>query len=332
MKMNNSRPQLFSRATLKLTLFYTVIILVISLCFSLAIGTTAIKGSEHSFDRPPSQLVFSDGTQMDFKPAFQTHNQEIAQDIFSDLILINLGVLILGAGLSFWLARWTLSPIEKAMNKQNDFVANASHELKTPLAVIQTENEVALREKKPTNNELRETLQNNLAEIKKLRSLTDYLLAINSAEASRIELRENDLIDIMQNAISRIAKKADQKKIKISREVAPIKIITDADSLAEIIYILLENAVKYSPENSQISLIANSREISVSDQGDGIAKADTDRIFERFYRSEKSHTSEGFGLGLSLAKDLSMKIRAKLDVQNLTERGHVVGAKFTIKF
>jgi signal transduction histidine kinase len=329
--MNNASTKLFSRATLKLTMVYTSIIFAVSLFFSFIVWSSSLHAIDQPFNRMPNVVIYQDNSADSFAQISHERMSQVNSEILLGLIFANIGILIFGLLGSFLLAHWTLRPIRRAMTEQSDFIANASHELKTPLAVIQTENEVTLREKKPKASELRETLVGNLSEIKKLRKLTEYLLAMNSAENSSVKLSETDLIEVLREPISRISGKAEHKKITISRKISPIKITTNAENLAEIIYILLDNAVKYSPENTQISLVASAHEISVSDQGSGVPDEDISRIFERFYRSEKSHTSEGFGLGLSLASSLAEKIHAKISVENLRENDKIVGAKFVVK-
>lgn len=329
--MINKYLKMISRATIKLTLFYTAIIFVISLCFSVAIGLAAITGVRQPFDHEPDQIVLNDGTQMSFQPIVQHHDREVTDGIVAGLIIVNLIVLFFGAGLSFVLARWTLQPIEKAMRDQTDFIANASHELRTPLAVIQTENEVLLREPKPSKSELREKVTSNLAEVQKLRRLADYLLAMNSEENSQPDWREVDLLELLREPLTRITGPAEQKHIAIKRAIQPVKITTDPERLAEIVYVLLDNAVKYSPKNATITVTGRTHEISVADQGSGVAETDRVRIFERFYRAEKSHTGDGFGLGLSLAQTLANKIHAKINVKNIHNHDKIVGAKFIVR-
>ena len=328
----SARAGLFDRATVKLTLIYTAIIFAISLSFSCAIGVAAMGAANSPLDHPPIEVRFRDGTRASFDNIFRSRRSEVNDNIVTDLVILNAGILFLGAGLSFVLARKTLDPIETAMDEQADFVANASHELKTPLAVMQTENEVALRDESASAPELRENLADNLREVKKLRQLTDYLLAMNAADRADVELAESDLIEVIPAAVGRVSARAAQKNVRISRKIAPEKVVTDAESLGEIVYILLDNAIKYAPRGTEVELVANAREISVRDHGGGVAEEDLPRLFERFYRGEKSHTSEGFGLGLALAKTLAGRIGARITAENVHEKGEIAGAKFTIKF
>jgi signal transduction histidine kinase len=234
----------------------------------------------------------------------------------------------LGAGFSFLLARWTLKPIEEAMEKESRFVADASHELRTPLAVLQTENEVTLRDKNLTQKKLQEQVKSNLGEIQKLRHLTDYLLEMSTN--SSIELTQTDLSDVISAAEERVQSSAKSKYIIIARHIQPGIITTNQEALSQIVAILLDNAIKYAPAKSRVVITADNTKISVTDQGEGIAEEDLPHIFERFYRAEKSRTSEGFGLGLSLAHNLAEKLHVKLSAENVVQDGKIVGAQFVI--
>ena len=326
-----SRPKLFSRALLKLTALYTGVLMLISILFSVAIGVTARNEIGRPFNLPPQQIIIQQDFDHDaFEQIFRARTNEVNGRILAALILINFGVFIFGAVLSFLLARWTLKPIERAMNDEARFVSDASHELRTPLAVLTVENEVILRDKEADAKDLRDQIQSNLDEITKLRKLTDYLLQMNSADI-KVEMSECHLDSLVDEALKRTTPAARAKKIDLAHDIQPANITTNAETLTEIISIILDNAVKYSPEKSTVKIAANSDEISIQDQGNGIADEDLPHIFDRFYRAEKSRTSEGFGLGLSLAKSLAEKIGVKISAKNATADNKIIGAKFIIK-
>jgi signal transduction histidine kinase len=342
----DEKPKIFTRATIKLTLIYTSILMAMSICFSIIIGFTATNEIDRPLDnfdsRAPSEIIFGgedqSATRVDFSRYFEERNRRANGRIVVSLILINFGVLIFGAAVAFLLARQSLKPIEKAMAEESRFVGDASHELRTPLAVMITENEVLLRDKSPAKNAFREQVASNLTEAQKLQKLANYLLELNRSGAE-IAKTEIDLSEPIDDAISRIRPRASAKKIEIEAEIQPVKITSNVEILDEILAIILDNAVKYSPEKSAVRIVANAREIWVSDAGGGISAEDLPHIFDRFYRAEKSRTSEGFGLGLSLARKLCEQIGAKISAENLAmpcsanaKDGQIVGAKFTIKF
>ena len=135
----------------------------------------------------------------------------------------------------------------------------------------------------------------------------------------------------MNTAIERIAKSAEAKSITINNQVRPFTMTTNEDALSEVIYIYLDNAVKYSPSGSTIEIFSDDkRQISVRDHGDGIDAEDLPNIFNRFYRGDKSRNSDGLGLGLSLASRLAEQIGAKVSACNNSSKD-TTGATFTVK-
>jgi signal transduction histidine kinase len=214
------RPKLFNRATVKLTLVYTAILMLLSLFFSGVIGYTTsrvvTKPSWHG-DIVVSQS-FRDG---EVRRYLVEQERELNGRIVAALILVNLVVLVFGAGFSLLLARWTLRPIERAMDDETRFVADASHELRTPLAVIITENEVTLRDKKVSHKELEHQVESNLAEARKLQNLANYLLEINNSDAA-VQMTEGDLTEIIKSAMSQVKKQAATRNIDFTRDVTPV--------------------------------------------------------------------------------------------------------------
>ncbi|MDR0957084.1 MAG: HAMP domain-containing histidine kinase [Candidatus Nomurabacteria bacterium] len=320
--------KIFNKATIKLTLLYTTVLMLISICFSVAIGVTASREMNRPFERQPMNRIFpNDDGRIMFEKTWRERTEESHDRLVIALILTNVGVLFLGAGLSFFLARWTLRPIERAMESKTRFVANASHELRTPLAVMLMENEVLLRDKSVKSGELREQIKSNLVEIEKLQKLTDYLLQIDKDED--FDLSDINIEDVVVEAVQKFSSVAGAKNIQLDIKTQPKIIKSNFDALARILDILLENAIKYSGENSTIHIIATDSQIAVIDQGIGISSEDLPHIFERFYRAEKSRTSDGYGLGLSIAKNLANQLHIQVVAENNADG---CGATFRIVF
>jgi signal transduction histidine kinase len=315
--------KLISRATLKLTALYTAVLLVVSISFSLLVGVMSSRELMRPVDRRGP--LFNRELPDNVETIFRERADRVNSQIIIGLILTNLAVLIFGAVGCYFLARWTLKPIEQAINEQARFVSDASHELRTPLAVMQTENEVALRTKNLSQKTLTRQIKNNLVEVQKLRHLTDYLLAIGNGQA--LPLTEVDLMEVINQSIENMKSSADKKKITIERQISPVIVKTNPEALGQMVAILLENAVKYSPANSAITIKADASQIAVIDRGPGIAADDLPHIFKRFYRAERSRTSAGYGLGLSLAESLASQIKTKVTAANNLDGG----ATFTVR-
>lgn len=317
--------KIFDKATVKLMAAYTGILMLISIGFSLIISATAMNEINRSFDHVPRTFIeYKIGD--DFVEAYQTRASSAQGRVMAALIMINCAVLAFGLVSSYFLAKWTLRPIEQAMEEESRFVSDASHELRTPLASIQMENEVLLRDKDATKDDYRTQIKSNLEEVGKLRDMTDALLKLNRIE--KVDLTEIDVLPVVTDAVDRVARAAEAKDIAIDNQVQSFTTRANADALTEILVVYLDNAIKYSPEHSDIAIYSrDGKSIAVKDRGHGIDKKDLPKLFDRFYRSDESRHSEGFGLGLSLAKRLAEQMGMKVSARN--NRGK--GATFTVE-
>ena len=220
------------------------------------------------------------------------------------------------------------------MEAQTRFASDASHELRTPLAAIQAENEVALRKSNLTLARAKELLQSNLEEANKLRLLAEGLLQLTRTEHTTVHRAAIALSDISTNAINRIIPAAQAKDITVTDVVENFQVRGDEGLLTQAVVILLDNAVKYSPEHTTIHISAVTEGkwaiIQVRDEGPGIADADQAHVFERFYRADASRSSQhttGYGLGLSIAHKIIELHDGHISVASTP--GH--GATFTLK-
>jgi two-component system, OmpR family, sensor histidine kinase CiaH len=247
--------------------------------------------------------------------------------ILFNLMLLNAGVFAVGALASYVLARRTLRPIEEALEAQNRFTADASHELRTPLAAMKTEIEVAMRDPKLSKDDMRELLQSNLEEIDRMSGLAQGLLTLaRSGEDPHVKPVMAQ--EIVHDVLARMQPLADAKKITIKTDLANMRVLGDAKSIDAIVCILLDNAIKYSPQKSTIT-VSISREdshghIAIADQGSGISAEALPHVFDRFYRADSSRTKEnvaGHGLGLSIAQKLVRAIGGTIRAQSAEGQG-----------
>lgn len=304
---------IFDKAVVKLTLIYTGILAVICLGFSMTFWMTTDNELNRPF-QPKHEMIRTEISEDNISIILKQRNEQTRAGLALNLIVINVTVLALGAIVSYFLARWTLDPIQKNTEQQAQFISNASHELRTPLTAITMENEVALRDSTMTKADLLKVVESNLEETKKLQKLTNYLLNLDQKE--EIQISEVDISPAVKLAVERNQALTDAKNIKIENNIKSRKMKTNNDVMENILAIIIDNAVKYSPENTTIKIGIKENKIFVSDEGQGISDEDMPHIFDRFYRAEKSRTSEGYGLGLSLAKQQAESLGMTITAEN----------------
>lgn len=209
--------------------------------------------------------------------------------------------------LASYLSKWLIKPIEENLNKQKQFISDASHELKTPLTIISANCDLLATE--IGSNKWLTYIQN---ETTKMSSLVNDLL--NLAKADNIKekkLNMENLSDLVTSSAMSFESVAYENHIKLEYHIEKnITYKCDAKAIRELISILLDNAIKHTKKNKQIivSLVQNKNhiELFIKNQGDPIPKEEQDKIFDRFYRVDESHhrSDNRYGLGLSIAKSI----------------------------
>lgn len=332
---------MFRKAIVRLTATYLSIIMVISIFFSINIYTLATHELDRGYGKR-SELINNAPPDLPsyFKRQLLENTDKLINEARSKvaftLILTNFGVLIVGGYVSFILARRSLQPIEEAHAALERFTADASHELRTPIAAMKSEIEVALMQPIISSEEAKKLLQSNLEELDILTRLSDNLLKLARLDNQNIEISKQLLEPIIQSAIDRLLPLAEKKNILIENKVSEtLYANTNQNNLSEVIIIILDNAIKYSPEKSTIIITSGKEnknpEITISDQGKGICKKDLPHIFDRFYQTDSSRSSQfknGHGLGLSIAKQLMQKLGGDIKATSTVGKG----SKFTINF
>jgi signal transduction histidine kinase len=321
---------LFHSAALKLTGWYLMIIMLLSIGTSLALYHVSSGDLSRNTHR---QVGFFNNylAPGDFDTFTQLRQTQLDQDLGhlrGNLLIFNLGVLIIGGAASYALARRTLRPIEESLESQKRFAGDASHELRTPLTAMQTEIEVALRNRGITKDEAVGLLQSNLEEVAKLKALSEGLLQLSSTDGIEDLDQAVSLKDVTNQAIERLDKVALGRKIKINSTVKEIAVRGNHQHLVDLFAILLDNALKYSPRGSQVKISSSAKDktaiVSVIDEGEGIAPADLPNIFERFYRADSSRSklqTNGYGLGLAIAKKITDLHGGSIEVKSAPQKG-----------
>lgn len=333
----------FKSAYLKLTAFYVLIAMTISLVFSIYLFNISSQELDRGLGRQtrilrdlPTNQVLPWQSMPDLDQIRAQQLQESNDNLKTNLVYFNLLILILSSLTSYFLAKRTLHPIEEMVNAQNRFTADASHELRTPLTAMKTEIEVGLRDKKINLENAKKLLGSNLEELTKLESLSNALLKFSKYQDVRKESFEMlSLEEVIVEAYEKVESLATNKKIEFENDLKEIIIKGDKRSLVELFVILLDNAIKYSPEKSKIYIkmvdLKKQAIISIRDKGIGIKSSDLPYIFNRFYRADLSRTKEkvdGYGLGLSIAKNIVDLHKGSIEV--VSKPGH--GSQFIVKF
>ena len=322
--------------TRRLALSYLGIIMVMSLVFSWIIYFVTSNQLGRPLPPPRSEaytfhrILYEKET----KSRLVERDRQTRESMIVSLIILNVCMLGGGAWFSLYLAKRTLRPIELAMAAQNQFISDASHELKTPLTALQATNEVALRKKHLDAAKAREVLEKNSVEVDKLQTLTEDLFTMNEADTVVLE-KEPVMLDVLAgDTVAMLKDVADKKSITITTDVACVSVMANAVALRQIITILVDNAIKYSPEHAMVTVTSERQKqaitLQIRDTGMGIADKDKRYIFDRFYRVDKARTrtdASGHGLGLSIALALCRRQGFTL---NLKESREGYGSTFEV--
>lgn len=272
-------------------------------------GTTPFNSYFTYGDDSPSPLI--------------TESRKASNQMILSLIYINVVVLVAGGLGAFFLARRTLRPIAEAHEAQSRFTSDASHELRTPLSAMKTELEVNLRDPKLDIDEARELLESNLEEVDKLIRLSEMLLHLSRLDHDKLEVETVDLPLILEELAKRYT--LDYNRFAITSRKKATTLANEA-AINELMTILLDNAIKYSPENSPIYIrIFEQRGMlgfEVKNSGTRIPEEKLPKLFERFFRADTSRTNSsknGYGLGLSIAKKIIDVHHGDLTVSSTNE-------------
>lgn len=325
--------EFFRSQTSRLLLTYLAIIMAMSISFSAIIYGASIHQLERQLpSRAPSGIyIDDDGIPIGGLSVQSFIQEQVAQgkkELLIQLYVLNLVMLIFGAAFSYMLARWTLEPIEQNVEAQTRFVSDASHELRTPLTAIQATNEVALRRKKLTLAEAKEVIQSNLDDVQRLQRMSSMLLQLASSDDNKLLVSPVAVHEIVPLAITNVAVNAVTKKITIDDTTKNNMVLADVESAAQALTILLDNAIKYSPEGSQVTVATQQRRsmvaLSVADHGPGIAHDEQKKIFDRFYRSDTARTHDstgGYGLGLEIAQKIAKSHHGTIELTSTPGKG-----------
>ncbi len=247
-------------------------------------------------------------------------------------LMISFVILIIFFGISVFLANHIIKPIEKSWKQQQQFVSDVSHELKTPTAVILAN--TSILKMNPDLNDDKKWVDYIEIEAKRMKKLVEDLLFLSKSDYKKSEqvLSSFSLSDVVLN--STLPFEAilfeSKKNVEIVTDITPDNIIIgDENQLKQLVNILLDNAFKYSLENSNINIslkqdtTKNNVILKVNNMSEVISEEDLEHLFDRFYKVDKARTRDGnsYGLGLSIAKEIVSNHKGKISVKSDAENG-----------
>ncbi len=252
--------------------------------------------------------------------------------------VFSLIALIIAALMGHTMSGKAIVPLKEAYEKQRQFAADASHELRTPLSVVMASVDVLENDPSITAPFLKQVIGDVRDEVKKMTKLVTDLLTVARSDNQKLTLvREKfDIADLLQQTVRRMQPLAARKNIRLlCGDMKPLDIRADAQKIKQLLQILIDNAVKYTPEDGTITVALDGKadkskvRLRVGDTGIGISPEDQERIFDRFYRVDKSRSREsgGNGLGLAIAREIVDLHKGKISVVSRQGEGSV----FTIE-
>lgn len=299
-------------------------------------------GKKESYRAYMTDLGLSDGDESDVKYAVIMTNisqlEQTSEKNEGQIALVMICFWGISLFASLFLARLSVKPLLESMQKQKAFVENASHELRTPLAVLQNRLETLFRKPEATIMESSESIASSLDEVRNMKLLTTNLLNIaRRDDGLKPEIDEIDpsFFDQTFSNFEIIA----EENAKVFRGENRVDKIISSDKilLKQLMTILYDNALKYTDEDGEIGFKVQLKDknllIKVLDNGPGIPDEDKKRIFDRFYRVDKARTRQkgGFGLGLSLAKQIVEAFKGNIQVRDNKPRGTIFEVKLSTK-
>ena len=258
------------------------------------------------------------------------------------LVLTGLGALALAAAGGLFMSRRAMRPVQEAFGRQKTFIADASHELKTPLTLIRADAEVLSRGLDEPGNaqDNRELVEDLLGETDRMNAVLSDLLLLARLDAEKVSVSREpfDLALVLSETSERFAARAvaEGKNLEVEHS-GKLPARGDAQRTGQILAALLDNALRFTPSEGTVTVeghVADKRVVAtITDTGPGIPPENLDRIFERFYRADthsaartRGPSGGGTGLGLAIARDLARAQGGELTAEN-ADGG---GARFTL--
>ncbi len=278
--------------------------------------SATIQGSDESGVRTVSMPMYDEAGELVGVIQYARSLREIRDNVNRLLLVLlplGLGALGLAAFGGLYMAGRAVRPVRDSFDKQRAFVADASHELKTPLTLIRADTEVVLYRGR-INPDDRKLIEHVLAETDKMNAVLSDLLLVARLDAGKLDVSTEpfDLSTVLSESVERFGLRISGKDVNLEvQTAAQLPVRGDPKRTGQILAVLLDNAVRFTPSGGRITVDGQLHdgwaEVSVRDTGPGIASEHLPHIFDRFYRAEEARTrkSGGTGLDLAIARDLA---------------------------
>lgn len=314
----NNKADEFFIARLRLTFYYSITTITILGGSSIILYNVILSNL--------SQSIWDEGALID--PHFAQTIIDRAQDILINrFIMIDTVIIFFVIILGFLLTQKTLKPIKANMQKQKRFIADASHELRTPIAIVISGLEVNLNNKSLDLSSAKRTLENTLIEMKEFSKLSNSLLDLSKYDTKiKSEYKSIEVDELIRSIIEKNKNLAFLKNINIETDIESKAIIEGNEmEISRVFFNILDNAIKYTPQNGVITvsdkITSKNYVITISDNGVGISEDIINKIFDPFFRADTSRSTEGAGLGLTLAKKIIMNHKGTISIKSQLNKG-----------
>ncbi|MFA5931786.1 MAG: HAMP domain-containing sensor histidine kinase [Candidatus Paceibacterota bacterium] len=315
-KVNRKNDEFFV-ARLRLTLYYSVTAIVILGSSSIVLYNTILS----NFTQSILDNIFLD-------PRTARLIIDRAQDILLNrFITIDLIIIFFVIILGFLLTYKTLEPIKFNMQKQKRFIADASHELRTPIAVVISGLEVNLSNKNLDIVGAKKTLENTLEEMREFSKLSNNLLDLSKYDTPRQTEYKNVHIDeLVKSIVEKNKNLAKIKNINIEIKIEiPVIVRGSEIELSRVFFNILDNAIKHTNDGGAITvsekIVLGKYIVTIGDNGVGIREDILNKIFDPFFRGNEARNTEGAGLGLTLSKKIVENHKGTISIKSQVNKG-----------
>ena len=326
--VTNSTATNFKGAVIRLTAYYTLGVFCILFVFSVAVYNLFSQSVERELGIEHGSDEYQEMLELRNEPLLH----EVTENLFDILVVSDIVLLFMTLIVSYMLARKTLAPLAESYQRQRQFVADAAHELRTPLSVLKAGGEVLLHGERSTL-QYRQFITESQDEINRLITLSnDLLFLVRHAEGRVRTTTSFSLSDVCATQCERLVAYATQKGVTMSHQVdAGVILVGNHDDMMRLVLNVLKNAVDYNTEGGTVTLSLkkthNEAVLRITDTGIGIAPEDIPHIFERFFKADVARTQSpaiGSGLGLAIVKEIADAHGGTLRVTSIKSEGTTI--------